>query len=90
MRAVEKMKKKRRAKAKENCFGKSAAARVHGPKEMTLCKVTRCGAFSELPGFHLEVGTSWTVRIAMLKFQILMDKRKKKGAVISQTSDCSA
>ena len=27
----------------------------------------RCDSFSELPGIHLEVGTSWrTVRIAML------------------------
>jgi hypothetical protein len=28
--------------------------------------MTRCDSFSELPGFLLDVGTSWTVRIAML------------------------
>jgi hypothetical protein len=32
---------------------------------MTLCKVIGCDSFSELPGIHLEVGTCWTVRIAM-------------------------
>ena len=35
-----------------------------------MCKATRCDSFSELPGFLL--GTSWTVRIAML-----MNKEEK-------------
>ena len=48
-------------------FGGAAAAALvdlfYGPKEM--CKVIRCDSFSELPGIHL--GTSWTVRSAMLR-----------------------
>ena len=32
-----------------------------------MCKVTRCDSFSELQGFLL--GTSWTVRIAMLMYK---------------------
>jgi hypothetical protein len=35
-----------------------------------MCKATRCDAYSESPGFLLaEVGTSWTVRIAMLMYR---------------------
>ena len=55
-------------------FGGAAAAALvdlfYGPKEM--CKVIRCDSFSELPGIHL--GTSWTVRSAMLRYK----KNKKK------------
>jgi hypothetical protein len=40
-----------------------------------MWKVTRCDSFSELPGFLLEVGTSWTVRSALL---IKRRKRKEK------------
>jgi hypothetical protein len=36
----------------------------------------RCDSFSELPGFLL--GTSWTVRIAMLKQEEEKKKRKSR------------
>jgi hypothetical protein len=43
-----------------------------------MCKATRCDSPSELPGFHL--GTSWTVRIAMLMYR---EEKKKLVNVYS-------
>ena len=42
-----------------------------------MCKVIRCDSFSELPGIRLdlEVGTSWTVRSAMLALAIQIEKK---------------
>ena len=63
-------------------FGGAAAAALvdlfYGPKEM--CKVIRCDSFSELPGIHL--GTSWTVRSAMLMCKE-GGKRKKNCSVLT-------
>jgi hypothetical protein len=45
-----------------------------------MCKATRCDASSEPPGFRL--GTSWTVRIAMLMYKEERKKKKKAEGVV--------
>ena len=46
-----------------------------------MCKAIRCDSSSELPGIHL--GTSWTVRSAMLMYKEERKSAKSKSKFYS-------